>query len=72
MENIIKGVGALDFDAIESMDATFIANRYDADHDTGENDGGDLKEITEEIIEEEEAKQEEHSRMSTSGSMNKK
>ena len=29
LENIIKGGGAVDFETIESMDGTFMANRYD-------------------------------------------
>lgn len=32
LENIIKGGGAVDFETIESLDGTFIANRYDIDH----------------------------------------
>lgn len=57
LENIIKGGGAVDFEAIESMDGTFIANRYDVDHGTNHgNDkaAGNLREITQADIEEEE------------------
>jgi hypothetical protein len=73
LENIIKGGGAVDFETIESMDGTFIANRYDAHHNDGNNKGaGNLHQITEEDIEEGELNQAERSRMSNSGSMNKK
>lgn len=43
VENIVKGSGAVDFEAVESMDGTYIANRYDFRHGTekpGEKLGG--------------------------------
>ena len=67
MENIIKGGGAVDFEAIESMDGTFIANRYDAHaHSVWGNEvhAGKLREITEEDIAEATQAHGEHSRMS--------
>ena len=73
LENIIKGGGAVDFETIESMDGTFIANRYDMHHNSGNNkNAGNLRTITEEDIEEGELNQAERSRMSNSGSMSKK
>ena len=32
VENIVKGLNAVDFETVESLDATFIANRYDENH----------------------------------------
>jgi hypothetical protein len=67
LENIIKGGGAVDFEAIESMDGTFIANRYDANHGTtwgNDHAAGKLREITAEDIAEAEQAHGEHSRMS--------
>jgi len=32
LENIIKGPGAVDFETVESLDGTYIANRYDVNH----------------------------------------
>jgi hypothetical protein len=47
MENVIKGSGAVDFETIESMDGTFIANRYDVNHGLGNNkNAGELREVT--------------------------
>jgi len=37
LENIIKGVNAVDFETVESMEGTFIANRYDVNHGLGNN-----------------------------------
>jgi len=65
LENIIKGAGAVDFETVESMDGTFLANRYDKHHGTGNNkNAGHLREITEEDILMEEASKDEHSKMS--------
>jgi hypothetical protein len=66
LENIIKGGGAVDFETIESLDGTFIANRYDRDHGNGQGNNkhaGELREITEEDIIAAEAHQSEHNRM---------
>jgi len=60
LENIVKGPGAVDFETIESLDGTFIANRYDVNHgDTGGNNknAGHIRAITEEDIIEEEFSQ---------------
>jgi hypothetical protein len=35
LENIIKGAGAVDFETVESLDGTYIANRYDVNHGKG-------------------------------------
>ena len=32
VQNIIKGTGAVDFETLESMDGTFVCNRYDFNH----------------------------------------
>lgn len=73
LENIIKGGYAVDFETVESLDGTYIANRYDVDHGRTNNHGaGQLREVTEEDILEEEAGQAERSRMSNSGTANKK
>lgn len=52
LENIIKGSGAVDFETIESLDGTFIANRYDENHGKHGNNKneGQLREVTEEDI----------------------
>lgn len=51
MENVIKGNSAVDFETIESMDGTFIANRYDVNHGFGNNkNAGELREVTTEDI----------------------
>jgi len=34
LENVVKGPGAVDFETVESMDGTFLANRYDSLHGT--------------------------------------
>ena len=71
LEHIIKGGGAVDFETIESMDGTFLANRYDKSHNSGNNASpGNLREITMDEIEDGEVRQEEKNRMS--GTMNKK
>lgn len=75
LENIIKGGGAVDFETVESLDGTFIANRYDINHGTKggvDKPAGQLRAITEDDIAEEEIKENDRSRMSNSGSMNKK
>ena len=73
LENIIKGGHAVDFETCESLDGTFIANKYDVNHGTEANNKnlGALRQITEEDIKEEEFSQAERSRMST-GSANRK
>mmetsp|Transcript_29704 Transcript_29704/g.45285 ORF Transcript_29704/g.45285 Transcript_29704/m.45285 type:complete len:857 (-) Transcript_29704:59-2629(-) len=64
LENIIKGNGAVDFETVESLDGTYLANRYDSQHGTGNNrNAGQLREITEDDILAEEASQAEHQRM---------
>jgi hypothetical protein len=74
LQNIIKGGGAVDFETIESMEGTFIANRYDVDHGVSAGEvkaAGHLREITEDDIANEEQAQSERSRermSSTSGS----
>ena len=51
LENIVKGSGAVDFEAIESLDGTFIANRYDKKHGLGDHSmAGNIREVTEEDI----------------------
>lgn len=62
LENIIKGEGsAVDFEAVESMDGSFIANRYDSEHVAGgtAKAAGNLREITEDEIADGEVKEEE-------------
>jgi predicted enzyme related to lactoylglutathione lyase len=51
LENIIKG-GGVDFETIESMDGTFIANRYDSNHntDSGTESAGHLQSISEDEV----------------------
>merc|ERR1719460_2477840 len=72
LENIIKGYGAVDFETVESLDGTFIANRYDVNHGRGNSQAaGHLREVTEDDIREEEAAQAERSRMSSGGNANK-
>ena len=72
LENIIKGPNAVDFETVESLEGTFIANRYDIDHGEGNNkNAGQLRDVTEEDIADEEEKHDERSRMSTSA-MNSK
>jgi len=73
LENIIKGGSAVDFETVESLDGTFIANRYDVNHGKNNNHGpGQLREVTEEDVLAEENAQAEKSRMQNSGNMNKK
>jgi len=56
LENIIKGGSAVDFETVESLDGTYIANRYDVNHGRGTSQAaGHLREVTEEDIREEEA-----------------
>jgi hypothetical protein len=56
LENIIKGGHAVDFEACESMEGTFLANRYDVNHGpkSGQNGNmhneGSLRPITEDDI----------------------
>ena len=72
LENIIKGGGAVDFETIESLDGTFMANRFDAKHGQGNNKAaGNLRDITEDDVTEEMAKKNDLSKMA-SGMMNKK
>jgi len=74
LENIIKGPGAVDFETVESMDGTYIANRYDVNHGTGNNiNAGHLRAVTEEdiIAEEHELERRQQGRMD-SGAANKK
>lgn len=73
LENIIKGGGAVDFETVESLDGTFIANRYDVNHGRAglDKNAGELRDITEEDVMEENEHSAERSKMS-SGSMNHK
>mmetsp|Transcript_11286 Transcript_11286/g.18998 ORF Transcript_11286/g.18998 Transcript_11286/m.18998 type:complete len:589 (-) Transcript_11286:363-2129(-) len=72
LENIVKGAGAVDFETVESLDGTFIANRFDREHGSGgEKAPGHLREITEEDIIAAESMQAEKSRMN-SGNGNSK
>ena len=51
LENIIKGPGAVDFEAVKSLDGTLIANRFDVYHGSNDNSGpGQLRQVTEEDI----------------------
>jgi hypothetical protein len=51
LENIIKGGHAVDFEACESMEGTFIANRYDVNHGwSNVKNEGQLRTITEDDI----------------------
>lgn len=53
LENIIKADNSqVDFEAVESMDGSFIANRYDREHVSGGNakTAGNLRPITEDEI----------------------
>lgn len=72
LENIIKRGSAVDFETIESMDGTFMANRYDIDHnsDNVAKAAGNIKQITDDDIEEHEKQKAEKSRMQTN--VNKK
>lgn len=72
LENIIKGGGAVDFETVESLDGTYIANRYDVNHGRGNsNAAGHLREVTEDDIREEEMANAERSRMSSGGNVGK-
>jgi hypothetical protein len=70
LENIIKADNSqVDFEAVESMDGSFLANRYDREHVSGGNakSAGNLRPITEdEILEGQEDIEE-----GKSGTMNK-
>lgn len=73
LENIVKDGGSVDFEAVESMDGTFIANRYDYHHSAGNNkNAGHLREVTPEDILEEHYAQDERTRMHNSGNSNSK
>jgi len=74
LENIIKGGHAVDFEACESMEGTFLANRYDVNHGNKGNiqNEGNLRTITEDDILLKIHEKDEHSRMSNSGTANKK
>jgi len=79
LENIVKGPGAVDFETIESLDGTFIANRYDVDHGKGNGNkhgkAGHLRPVTEEDIMEEEydmTHRQQGGRMGGNGAGNKK
>lgn len=66
MENIIKGGRSVDFETVESLDGTFIANKYDDNHvaqKANKIEFGRLRPITEEDIKEGEIEKESHSRM---------
>jgi len=52
LENIVKQHHNVDFEAVESMEGTFLANRYDKDHRTGSfNTEGNLKKLDMDIDE---------------------
>jgi len=66
LENIVKGNGAVDFEAIESLDGTFLANRFDKKHGLGDHSmSGAIREITEEDIMAEEYFRDQRSHMRT-------
>ena len=66
LENIIKGGGAVDFETIESLDGTYIANRFDENHGEGTStNAGNLRQSIEEMMDEENLEKEEKSRMAT-------
>lgn len=72
LQNIIKGGHAVDFETVESLDGTFIANKYDQNHGLGNNkNDSQVRQVTEDDVKEEEFSQAERSRMST-GSVNHK
>ena len=55
MDNIIKGGRSVDFETVESLDGTFIANKYDENHGITKSskiEFGRLRPITEEDIKE--------------------
>ena len=55
---VLKGAGAVDFETVESLDGTYIANRYDENHGLGTSQAaGHLREVTEDDIREEEMAQ---------------
>jgi hypothetical protein len=74
LENIIKRGSAVDFETIESMDGTFMANRYDKDHNSESGvakAAGNIQQISDDDVEDYEKQKAEKSRMST-GNSNKK
>lgn len=69
MEHITKGGSAVDFETVESLDGTFLANRYDVQHNdpnikTVEKTAGVLRPLTEEDIAQLEIQIDQKSRMS--------
>ena len=75
MENIIKGGRSVDFETVESLVGTFIANKYDETHEkkkAGKIEFGRLRPITDEDIKEGLTEKESHSRMKNQGDINKK
>lgn len=74
MENIIKG-NAVDFERVTSLDGTFIANRYDADHTHDpslKRKNNKVVEFDEADIIAEEERKTQKSRMGNSANSNKK
>ena len=73
LENIIKQKHNVDFEAVESMEGTFLANRYDIQHRTGSfNTEGQLKKLDDEELRAIEDAKTERSKMQNSGVVNKK
>ena len=74
LENIIKAGNAVDFETIESLDGTFIANKYDVNHGVKPKKSvGEVRQITDEDILKEEKRQEEKlSKMNSGVAGNKK
>jgi hypothetical protein len=74
LENIIKALNAVDFEANESLDGSFIANKYDINHGVKPKKRvGEIRQITDEVILKEEKRQEEKlSKMNREVAGNKK
>jgi len=78
LDNIIKGGRAVDFETVESLDGTFIANKYDTEtgkkkKSEGNNiEEGKIRETTEEDIKKAEEAKEDHSKMQNNPEANKK
>lgn len=69
MEHITKGGSAVDFETVESLDGTFLANRYDVQHGDPnvqqlEHAAGRLRPLTEEDIVQHEVQLDMKNRMS--------
>lgn len=70
MGGIIKGGRSVDFETVESLDGTFIANRYDELHEKKKAhkiEFGRLRPISDEDIKEGQIEKDSHSRMKNQG-----